>query len=116
MGVASRITGSAQRRRPFAATLLVGAAILISLAPAAGVAAQPRDPHIVAVVFPPWWTAARSDAVVSAIGVVSPQDSSELVRVVYGGPHLMDELKAAGAWLIVDPAVAGCLTPGNWTS
>jgi multidrug efflux pump subunit AcrA (membrane-fusion protein) len=107
---------SPKRLRTGVATLLVGAAIVISLAPAAGVAAQPRDPHIVAVVFPPWWTAARSDAVVAAIGVVRPQGSSELVRVVYGGPDLIDELKAAGAWLIVDPAVAGCLTPGNWTS
>ena len=116
MGGASRITGSAQRRRPFAATVLVVGAILISLAPAAGVAAQPRDPHIVAVVFPPWWTTERSDAAASAVGVLSSRESSGRIRVVYGGPRLIDELKAAGAWLIVDPAVAGCLKPGNWTS
>ncbi|MEH6663408.1 MAG: hypothetical protein V7678_01035 [Brevundimonas sp.] len=96
--------------------MLVGAAILLSLAPAAGVAARPRDPHIVAVVFPPWWTAERSDAVISAVGVTSPRDRSGPVRVIYGGPRLIDDLKAAGAWLIVDPAVAGCLSPGNWTS
>ena len=107
---------SSQRRRTGAATLLVVGAILLSLAPAAGVAAQPRDPHIVAVVFPPWWTAERADAAASAVGVVSRRDSSDRVKVVYGGPRLIDDLKAAGAWLIIDPAVAGCLTPGNWTS
>lgn len=116
MRLPPNIARSQKRPRTGVATVLVVGAILISLAPAAGVAAQPRDPHIVAVVFPPWWTAERSDAAASAVGVVSPRESSERIRVVYGGPRLIDELKAAGAWLIVDPAVAGCLKPGNWTS
>jgi hypothetical protein len=116
MRVRPKSVKSPARRRAGASILLVGAAILLSLAPAAGVAARPRDPHIVAVVFPPWWTAERSTAVVAAVGGTSPRDRSGPVRVIYGGPRLIEDLKAAGVWLIVDPAVAGCLTPGNWTS
>ena len=67
--------------------------------------------EIVAVAFPPWWSAqqvllaaASADAAivrttaVSAILVVRPNDHDGLVR-----------LRSAGAWLAIDPqAIAAC--------
>jgi hypothetical protein len=69
--------------------------------------------EIVAVAFPPWWSArqvvlaaASADAAivrttaVSSLLVVRPDDHDGLAR-----------LRAAGAWLAIDPrAIAACLT------
>ena len=72
------------------------------------------DSEVVAVVFPPWWSAEQAfQAAVSAnaafvrttaipaILVVRPEEQAGLAR-----------LRDAGAWLAIDPrAIAACLTP-----
>jgi hypothetical protein len=71
------------------------------------------DTDVVAVVFPPWWSAERAlqaaasaDAAfvrttaIPAVLVVRPEERTGLSR-----------LREAGAWLAIDPqAVAACLT------
>jgi hypothetical protein len=71
------------------------------------------DTEVVAVIFPPWWSAqqalqaaASADAAfvrttaIPAILVVRPNNLAGLTR-----------LREAGAWLAIDPrAVAACLT------
>lgn len=92
-----------------ATALLVASWIAI-----AGLALQVRPgSEIVAVAFPPWWSAqqvllaaASADATivrttaVSAVLVVRPNDHNGLAR-----------LRIAGAWLAIDPqAIAACFT------
>jgi hypothetical protein len=71
------------------------------------------DTEVVAVVFPPWWSAERAfqaaatanatfvrTTAIPAILVVRPDSQSGLTR-----------LHEAGAWFAIDPrAVAACLT------
>jgi hypothetical protein len=71
------------------------------------------DTEVVAVVFPPWWSAqqalhaaASADAAlvrttaIPAVVVVRPQKPAGLAR-----------LREAGAWFSIDPqAIAACLT------
>ena len=88
------------------------ALLIVSWVAIAALAFQPRPgAEIVAVAFPPWWSAqqvllaaASADAAivrttaVSAILVVRPNDHDGLAR-----------LRTAGAWLAIDPqAIAAC--------
>ena len=71
------------------------------------------DSEVVAVVFPPWWTAQQAlqaaasanaafvrATAIPAVVVVRPDDRAGLVR-----------LREAGAWFAIDPrAIAACLT------
>jgi hypothetical protein len=92
-----------------AAILLLSSWIFI-----AALSLQTRpDTEVVAVVFPPWWSAqqafqaaASADAAfvrttaLPAILVVRPDNRAGLTR-----------LREAGAWLAIDPrAIAACLT------
>ena len=94
------------------AWLNAAALLIVSWVAIAALAFQARPgTEIVAVAFPPWWSAqqvllaaASADAAivrptaVSAILVVRPNDQDGLVR-----------LRNAGAWLAIDPqAIAAC--------
>src|ERR1700728_559492 len=92
-----------------AAVLLISSWIFI-----AALSLQVRtDTEVVAVVFPPWWSAQQAlqaaasagaafvrTTAIPAILVVRPDDRAGLSR-----------LRDAGAWFAIDPrAVAACLT------
>ena len=94
------------------AWLNAAALLIVSWVAIAALAFQARPgAEIVAVAFPPWWSAqqvllaaASADAAIvrttamSAILVVRPNDQDGLVR-----------LRNAGAWLAIDPqAIAAC--------
>ena len=94
------------------AWLNAAALLIVSWVAIAALVFQARpDAEIVAVAFPPWWStqqvllaAASADAAIvrttaiSAILVVRPNDHDGLAR-----------LRAAGAWLAIDPqAIAAC--------
>jgi hypothetical protein len=93
-----------------AAVLLVASWIFI-----AALVFQVRpDAEVVAVVFPPWWSAEQAlraaaaanatfvrTTAIPAILVVRPDEQFGLTR-----------LSDAGAWFAIDPkAIAACLTP-----
>jgi hypothetical protein len=88
--------------------------LVVSWIAIAGLSLQVRPgAEIVAVAFPPWWSArqvvlaaASADAAivrttaVPSLLVVRPDDHDGLAR-----------LRTAGAWLAIDPrAIAACLT------
>ena len=94
------------------AWLNAAALLIVSWVAIAALAFQARPgAEIVAVAFPPWWSAqqvllaaASADAAivrttaVSAILVVRPNDRDGLAR-----------LRTAGAWIAIDPqAIAAC--------
>ena len=94
------------------AWLNAAALLIVSWVAIAALAFQARPgTEIVAVAFPPWWSAqqvllaaASADAAIvrttaiSAILVVRPNDRDGLAR-----------LRTAGAWLAIDPqAIAAC--------
>jgi hypothetical protein len=90
-----------------AASWIAMAALSMRVGPQAG---------IVAVVFPPWWSAQRTFAAAASADaaivretmfhsllVVRPNDDNGLAR-----------LRQAGAWLAIDPqAIAACLSKSN---
>jgi hypothetical protein len=92
-----------------AAILLLSSWIIIA---ALSVQIRP-DTEVVAVVFPPWWSAEQAfqaaatanaafvrTTAIPAILVVRPDSRSGLAR-----------LREAGAWFAIDPqAIAACLT------
>jgi hypothetical protein len=92
-----------------AAILLLSSFILI-----AALSLQIRpDTEVVAVVFPPWWSAQQAfqaaasanaafvrTTAIPAVLVVRPDERAGLTR-----------LREAGAWIAIDPrAIAACLT------
>jgi hypothetical protein len=92
-----------------AAVLLISSWIFI-----AALSLQVRpDTEVVAVVFPPWWSAQQAlqaaasanaafvrTTAIPAVLVVRPDERAGLAR-----------LREAGAWITIDPrAVAACLT------
>tara|TARA_R110002167_G_scaffold279204_3_gene485103 strand:- start:267 stop:593 length:327 start_codon:yes stop_codon:yes gene_type:complete len=87
---------------------LVVAAVLATLVPALAVAARPSEPWTAAAVFPPWWSADRIHRAANTAGQVTSSGRSANVVVVWGGTDLAPRLRAAGAWLILDPGFAGC--------
>jgi len=73
----------------------------------------PRDPHRVAAIFPPWWSAERSLSAAGAGGSILRQGAWSWIVIVAGqGDDVAPMLHAAGALLLVDPTAAGiCGTP-----
>ena len=66
---------------------------------------------VVAVSFPPWWSAERSLAAAASakVAIVRLTGLPALVVVQTGGREGIARLRAAGAWLVVNPvAVASC--------
>ena len=96
------------RGRPILQIVACAAVIALTAAPAIAIAARPATPFAVAAVFPPWWSAARVRAAVEPIGEISSTGRTATVVSVIGGPDLSQSLRSAGAWLILDPELAGC--------
>ncbi len=99
-----------------ASASLCAAAVLLTSAPALVMAARPAQAFAVAAVFPPWWSAGRVRAVVGPIGAIAAEGRLPTVVTVYGGGDLARSLSAAGAWLILDPTLAGCGRPPERTA
>ncbi len=69
--------------------------------------------EIVAVAFPPWWSAERifTAAASADAAVVRITAIPSLLVVQPDGHDGLARLRAAGAWLAIDPqAIAACLT------
>jgi hypothetical protein len=71
-----------------------------------------RDADLVAVVFPPWWTAgdALEAAAAAEAAIVRTTALSSIVVVRPRGGDGLARLRAAGGWFALDPRAAGaCL-------
>jgi hypothetical protein len=71
------------------------------------------DTEVVAVVFPPWWSAEQAlQAATSARAAFVRTTAIPAILVVRPDDHAgLSRLRDAGAWFSVDPrAVAACLT------
>jgi len=82
--------------------------IALTAVPAAAAAARPVTPFAVAAVFPPWWSAARVRSAVVPVGEISATGRAATIVSVIGGADLSQRLRAAGAWLILNPEIVGC--------
>ncbi|MGJ4890988.1 hypothetical protein ACQR1Y_22530 [Bradyrhizobium sp. HKCCYLRH3099] len=92
-------------------------AIALLIASFVGVAAlslQVRPGReIVAVAFPPWWSAQQTMLATASAdaALVRTTNLSSLLVVRPGDHDGLARLREAGAWLIIDPqAVSACLT------
>lgn len=77
----------------------------LTVAGAAGLGPGPDGP--VAAVFPPWQSAGTSFAAASSVGAVVRHGVWDFVVVVQAPDR--GALRAAGAWLLLDPLAAGCI-------
>jgi hypothetical protein len=86
---------------------------ILSVVAICGAAARPPARGAVAMLFPPWWTQARSYAAAAAVGPVVRLGGLPFVMIV----SPMDdrhraEMHVAGAWWLMNPIVfTGCLQP-----
>ncbi|MDP2214503.1 hypothetical protein [Phenylobacterium sp.] len=91
---------------------------IVSLIAALMLGAAPRQANAAAAVFPPWWAAPRALAAADRAGEVTGVGAQPFIiilteRAPAGGasPSLTSALRAQGAWLVVDPGLAGpCAT------
>lgn len=99
---------------PWSAWLNATALLLASFLAIAALSLQVRPgSEIVAVAFPPWWTAQRAMlAAASADAVIVRETAVPALLVVR--PEADDgiaRLRQAGAWLAIDPqAIAACFS------
>lgn len=102
--VAIRAVGSA-------ALAVLGAGL--GLFAAAAVGAEPRTPGRVAAVFPPWWSPAQVVGAAASAGDISGAGGAPFVVILRGDPSdLSRRARAAGALMLLDPALAGvCADP-----
>ena len=84
------------------------ATIVATATPGVLMAAPPSGALVVAAVFPPWWSAERIREAVDPLGAVGASGRLRTVVTVYGGRNLERNLRAVGAWLVLDPRLAGC--------
>jgi len=91
--------------RPWIPAVAVGlAALTMSVA----VEARPRDATQAAAVFPPWWSAAHClDAAARAGAVVAVGAVPFIIVVRSARGAIGTRLRESGAWLALDPALAG---------
>ncbi len=95
--------------------------MLLLLASLGGVGWLNLRPHSgapVAALFPPWWDSARAEASVVAAGgtLLRLGAWSAVVVTASDDPEFAVRLRAAGAWLVLDPqALGGCLTEARVT-
>jgi hypothetical protein len=69
--------------------------------------------EIVAVAFPPWWSAERifTAAASAHAAIVRTTALSSILVVQPDSDHGLMRLRESGAWLTIDPqAIAACLT------
>jgi len=91
------------------------ALLALSTAMSATLVAAPRDPNLVAAVFPPWWSAERALSAAGAAGAILRTGAWPWIVVVTGpGDKIASVLHTAGALFLVDPTAAGlCGTPAD---
>jgi hypothetical protein len=91
------------------------ALLALSMAMSTTLVAAPRDPHLVAAIFPPWWPAERTLAAAGEAGAVLRLGAWPwIVVVASSGPDIAPVLHAAGALFLVDPTAAGtCGSPAD---
>ncbi len=106
------------RRR--VATILSSVALgvsgaLLGLFAAVAVQAEPRTSGRVAAVFPPWWSAARVFGAAGEAGDIAGAGAAPFIVILRGDPaQLSARTREAGAWLLLDPALAGvCARPSQ---
>ncbi|AAK24810.1 hypothetical protein CC_2846 [Caulobacter vibrioides CB15] len=89
--------------------------IVLSLFAAVAVDAQPRTPGRVAAVFPPWWDDARVVASAGTAGDIAGAGGASFIVILRGDPATLNQrARTAGAWLLLDPALAGaCARPAS---
>lgn len=89
--------------------------VIASLFAAAAVDAQPRTPGRVAAVFPPWWDAARTMGAAGAAGDIAGAGGAPFIVILRGDPATLNKrARAAGALILLDPALAGaCARPAS---
>ena len=94
----------------------------LSLVAALVLGAAPRDARVAAAIFPPWWDAPRALAAADQAGAVTGVGAYPFVIIttldprhsgaLSDGQALAAALRAQGAWLVVDPGLAGpCVLP-----
>ena len=81
-------------------------ASLIALGPAVLAPPAGRGAQAVAAVFPPWWSAARAAAAAARSAQILRLGGFPSVIVVRTASP--DSLRADGAWMFLNPIVAGC--------
>jgi hypothetical protein len=92
--------------------ILIVLCLLIGLVGLAGglLTVQPDRNGAIAAVFPPWWSASRSLAAAAEAGDVLRGGAFSFVLIVTSQrPGLDSRLRAAGAFMLIDPLdLAGC--------
>jgi hypothetical protein len=90
---------------------LLGAGSLLA---ALAVSLTPPASGPIAVLFPPWWSSARSVMAASAAGPVLRFGASFVVIVMPRVSHPFNVLRQQGAWALLDPlAFGGCGKPAK---
>ncbi len=117
------MAGRSGRGEGPAAWLAATGFLACSLAAATPLAFPPRPGRPVAAVFPPWWDArdvlaatvlaqavtVRDGAWPSLVVAVDALPPDDAPRPAGAAPALGERLRAAGAWLILDPqSLRGC--------
>ena len=75
---------------------------------------RPADTGPVAVLFPPWWDSRGSLTAAGSAGPIVRFGAVPFVVVVDAADR--DRLWAAGAWLLLDPAILGGCSPRTNTA
>jgi hypothetical protein len=91
----------------------------LSLIAALVLGAAPRQANAAAAIFPPWWDAPRALAAADRAGAVTGIGAQPFIITLTERPapgaadrSLASALRAQGAWLVVDPGLAGpCTRP-----
>ena len=111
---------SAAPRRSAALTavglvMAVGLAMGLGLFAAVAVEAEPRTPGRVAAVFPPWWSAAQVVGAAGSAGDIAGVGRAPFIVILRGDPAALSaRARAAGALVLLDPALAGvCARPAS---
>lgn len=95
--------------------LPAAALCLASLLPALALSAAPRGDGPAAAVFPPWWGAAQTFAAADQAGDIAAVGWRPFIIIANPEPGanapLAQRLRAQGAWLILDPGLAGPCDP-----
>ncbi len=88
---------------------------LFSLCAALLMGAAPREADAAAAIFPPWWSTPRVLAAADRAGMVTGVGAQPFIVVARtrpgGSDSLASALRAQGAWLVVDPGLAGPCAP-----
>lgn len=94
--------------------------VALSLFAAVAVDAQPRTPGRVAAVFPPWWSPAQIVGAAGSAGDIAGAGGASFVVILRAPPgdtgpsDLAQRARAAGALMLLDPALAGaCARPAS---